>query len=72
MLRPKIGTIYIDGYWIDDPTQTFTNYECRFGIDWNEGDDEDENVFYYFEDGELTPGACGDFYMTAWRQDDSQ
>ena len=41
--------VYIDGYWLDTK-ETFSNYKCVIG-EWNElEDEEDESIFYYFED----------------------
>jgi hypothetical protein len=45
----KNKTIYIDGYWIDTK-ETFSNYKCIIG-DWN-GNEEDDDIFYYFENDE--------------------
>ena len=51
-----IGTIqkvvYINGYWLDNPKDTFTGYKCYIGAEYEEDvDDEiDGDAFYWFED----------------------
>lgn len=54
-------TVVIDGYYKDDKTE-FSGYLCAIGLDIRENDDE---IFFYFEDGEKILGEHGDFVVTS-------
>lgn len=54
-------TVVIDGYYKDDKTE-FSGYLCAIGLDIRENDDE---IFFYFEDGEKILGEYGDFVVTS-------
>ena len=54
-------TVVIDGYFKDDKT-VFTQYLCAIGLDISKNDDD---IFFYFEDGEKILGEHGDFVVTS-------
>jgi hypothetical protein len=70
----KVEYVYIDGYWKDDPTDTFENYRCKLNTDH---DEYDEYIFFYFEGeheldafmGKDGREGCGDFVVTSYRKE---
>jgi hypothetical protein len=54
-------TVVIDGYFKDDKTE-FSGYLCAIGLDIRENDDD---IFFYFEDGEKILGEHNDFVVTS-------
>ena len=48
--RPIVdNVVYINGYWVDDPTHPFKNYKCKLVDDLGVDNDEDMEIFYYFD-----------------------
>lgn len=60
MSTPK-KTVVIDGYFKDDKTE-FSGYLCAIGLDILDNDDD---IFFYFEDGEKILGEHSDFVVTS-------
>lgn len=57
-------TIYIQGYWNDN--QAPLSARCIVN---GEPTEDDDDVFYYFEDGEEIIGNHGDFTVTGFEND---
>lgn len=55
---PKLITI--EGYWKDDP-ESHIRATCQIGLDITENDDY---IFYYFDDNEPILGDHGEFIVT--------
>lgn len=53
--------ILIDGFYNDDPSVVFIDYEAQIGLDVL---DDDDDVFYYFSEGEDILGVHDEFTVT--------
>lgn len=56
--------IQVAGYYKDEPDKHISGYIFKIGLEVDE--DEDENIFYYLEEGEPILGEHGDFVITSF------
>ena len=57
--------IFINGFWNDDPTQLLTGIPCKVGCDF---DEDDDSIFFYFEDYNCIIGDHYDFTVTSYEE----